>query len=310
MILVTGEALIDLLPREGAAGQPLLEPIPGGSPFNVALALGRLGQPVRFLCPLSRDAFGDRLAATLRESGVDLDGCRRTAALSTLGFVTLDPGTRSARYAFYTEGTAGCALTVDDLPEPLPEDVEAIHVGSFSLAVEPFGTAVETLVRERAGGRLVAYDPNLRPFLVPDRQRLMSRHRAIAARADLLKLSAEDLDWLHPGIPPEDAAADYLRGGTGLVVLTRGAEGAVGYTADRRIECAPPRVEVVDTVGAGDTFQAGLLTWLAEHGRLTRPGVARWSAEDLGKLLAFASEAAAVNCTRAGCQPPWRRELR
>lgn len=308
-VLVTGEALIDMLPREGPRGEALRLPVPGGSPFNVALALGRLGVPVRYLCPLSTDAFGDLLAATLRESGVQLDWSRRTPALSTLGFVTLDPTSRSARYAFYTDGTAGSALTVADLPDPLPTEVTAVHVGSFSLAVEPFGTAVETLVRDRVGDRLLAYDPNIRPFLVPDRERLLVRHRVIAARADLIKLSLEDLEWLHPGAAPGSVANAYLDAGASLVVVTRGADGAVGFIRGHHVECPPPPVEVVDTVGAGDTFQASLLTWLAEHQRLSRPGLAGVGPGELRALLEFASAAAALNCTRAGCQPPWRREL-
>lgn len=308
MILVTGEALIDLLPRD-VDGQSLLKPVPGGSPFNVALALGRLGVPVRFLCRMSRDAFGTRLVKTLEESGVGLEWCRRTEALSTLGFVTLNPETRGAEYAFYTQDTAGCSLAPADLPTPLPDVVEALHVGSFSLAIEPSGSTVERLVLEHARERLVSYDPNIRPFLVPDRDSFMVRHRAISARADIIKLSEEDLEWLHPGVPLDVVAAEYLAGWTELVVVTRAEDGAAAYTREHFVECEPSPVEVIDTVGAGDTFQAALLCWLREQGRLTRSGVAGLEYQDLEQMLEFAGRAAAVTCAREGCQPPWRKEL-
>lgn len=307
-ILVAGEALIDMLPRE-RDGEQVLKPVPGGSPFNVALALGRLGVPVGFLCRISRDAFGERLVETLREGGVGLEWCPRTDALSTLGFVTLDPGGHGARYAFYTRDTAGSALAPGDLPVPLPGAVAALHVGSFALAIEPFGTTVEALVGEHAGERVVSYDPNIRPFLIPDRERLLARHRAIAARADLIKMSEDDLEWLHPGMPVDVAASEYLEGRTGLVVVTRGGEGASLFSREHFVDCEPPEVTVVDTVGAGDTFQAALLCWLHEHGRLTRSGLAGLSYAELQSMADFAARAAASNCAREGCQPPWRREL-
>ncbi len=308
MILVTGEALIDMLPGT-LDGTPVLKPTPGGSPFNVALALGRLGVRVRFLCPFSDDAFGQRLAATLEASGVDLSVAPRTRALSTLGFVDLDPATRAARYAFYTENTAGCGLRREDLPLPLPDEVTALHVGSFSLAVEPFGTAVEALVSKHAGDRVVAFDPNVRPFLVPDRERFLMRYRRLLGRADLVKMSLEDFEWLHPGGSLESAVRTCHDAGVGLVVVTRGAEGATAYAAGLAVAVPPVPVTLVDTVGAGDTFQAAMLAWLTGQQRLDRRGVREWSEQDLRAMLGFAAQAAAVTCSRAGCNPPTRREL-
>lgn len=308
MILVVGEALIDMLPRE-VAGEPHLRPVPGGSPFNVAMALGRQEVPVRYLCRMSTDAFGELLSQTLADSGVDLAWCPRTALLSTLGFVSLDPQTKGARYAFYTENTAGCSLQTEDLPVPLPDQVTAIHIGSFSIAVEPFGATIETLIEQHAGKRCVSFDPNIRPFLIPDRDPFLARYQRLAARADLVKLSLEDLEWLYPGTPPEQVVEGLLAGGARLVVLTRGGEGALARTTRHQAETRLPDVEVVDTVGAGDTFQAALLAWLDSRKKLTRDGLDSLNPAELQSLLQFAAQAAAINCTRAGCNPPWRREL-
>lgn len=307
MILVAGEALIDLLPV-GDDRTPRLHPVPGGSPFNVALALGRLRQPVRFLCRFSTDACGLRQRRLLEASHVVLDGCPITEALSTLGWVTWDDTLQSARYAFYTEGTAGCALEVSDLPEPFPEAIRAVHVGSFSLAIEPFGTALETLV-QRASGRLVSLDPNIRPFLIPDREAFLGRYRRLLERADMVKLSLEDLEWLYPGAEPETVAREHLDRGVGLVVLTRGGEGSTAWTQQHRVSVPPPEVRVIDTVGAGDTFQAGLLAWLGERDRWRPDGVRDLVPSDLEAMLQFAAAAAAITCSRAGCDPPWIEEL-
>ncbi|MCC6231206.1 MAG: carbohydrate kinase [Verrucomicrobiales bacterium] len=309
MILVTGEALIDMLPGTTSAGETILKPTPGGSPFNVALALGRLGAQVRFLCPFSTDAFGCRLAATLEESGVDLSAAPRTRALSTLGFVDLDPKTKAARYAFYTDNTAGCGLRREDLPLPLASEITALNVGSFSLAVEPFGSAVETLVGDHAGDRLVALDPNVRTFLIGNRDRFLMRYLRLVGRADILKMSVEDLEWLHPRSTIEEASRAYRDAGVGLVVVTRGADGATAIAGDLVVSVGAEPVHVVDTVGAGDTFQAAMLVWLAERNRLSRPGVRSWTEPDLRSLLHFASKAAALTCARAGCQPPRRAEI-
>lgn len=308
MILVIGEALMDMLPRPVAGGEGRL-PVPGGSPFNVALALGRLGVPVRFLCRLSTDDFGERLAATLVESGVDLSWCPRTTDLTTLGFVTVDPRAGTNRYAFYTEGTAGCGLREEDLSALTWEAIEALHLGSFSLAVEPFGTAIEALLARKPERRAVFLDPNIRPFLIPNRERFLLRYLRVAGSATVIKMSLEDLEWLHPRSGAEETARAYLESGVRLVVVTRGAEGALAFNRRGAAEAPPRPVDVVDTVGAGDTFQAALITWLRERGCLDGEAIDGLTAEDLKALLGFAAEAAAINCSRAGCNPPRRSEL-
>lgn len=308
MILVAGEALIDMLPRSRGDEQWLL-PVPGGSPFNVARALGRLGTATRFLCRISLDAFGERLSRSLVESRVSIKDCPRTAALSTLGFVSFDPATQSARYAFYTDGTAGCGLAREDVPGSLSEEITAVHVGSFALAVEPCGSSIEQLVLDRSGERFVSFDPNIRPFLISDRASYLARYSRIAGRADLLKMSLEDLEWLHPGMSPEEVTRDYLGKGMKAVVLTRGKEGATATNRVGSAAVAAAPVTVVDTVGAGDCFQAALLRWLEERNALAGERLANLPPDDLRSMLAFATRAAGVNCTRAGCEPAWRHEI-
>ncbi len=317
-ILVAGEALIDLLPAGGGRGEGRgaspegrleFRAVPGGSPFNVAFALGRLGVPVRFVCPFSHDPFGELLFRTQQESGVDLSWAPRTSALSTLGFAAVDPVTGAARYSFYTEGTAGCGLRPEDVPQPLPEDVAALHVGSFSLAIDPFGSTVAGLVEREAGRRLISLDPNIRPFLLRDRASFWPRWERLLARASLVKLSEEDLAWLYPGGSAEAVLGELLDAGPELVVLTRGADGVVGRTRTLSVSVPACRVTLVDTVGAGDTFQAALLAGLRAQRRLAPGRLGDLSEADLKILLEFASRAAAVTCSRAGCNPPRLSEL-
>ena len=309
MILVAGESLIDLIPqRDGAA--LCYRASPGGSPFNVALALGRLGAPVKYLCPFSRDQFGELLKSALASSQVAVDLCPRTDQLTTLGFVSQLDTDGSARYAFYTEGTAGCGLQMADVPNPVPVEVSAIHVGSFAIDVEPFGTALEALIlHQEHDQRIVSVDPNVRPFLVRDPERYRNRLARFLGVANLIKLSEEDLEWLHPGLTPPRCCERYLTAGASLVVVTCGARGALLMNGRGRHHCPPERIEVVDTIGAGDTFQAALLAWLHREGCNSGEALDLLNESDLEALGTFAGRAAAINCSRAGCNPPWAVEL-
>src|SRR5437867_2536115 len=261
MVLISGEALIDMLPRPDQ-GKGTFLAVPGGSPFNVAMALGRLGVAVQFLGRISRDHFGEELAQTLQRSRVDISLCPRTDALSTLGFVTFDSESGNARYAFYTDGTAGCVLEPADLPTRLPADVECLHFGSFSLAVEPIGTTLEELLSKHGAGRAISVDPNIRPFLIRDPVHFKARLEHFLNSAHIIKVSLEDLEWIEPGLSPERYAARRLGRGARLVVVTRGAEGAMAFSQSASAEVPAEAVKVADTVGAGDSFQAALLRWL------------------------------------------------
>lgn len=309
MILVAGESLMDMIPQP--AGPELqYRACAGGSPFNVALALGRLGAPVGYLCPFSRDRFGELLKSTLERSRVQVDLCPRTDALTTLGFVSKMGPEGGARYAFYTGGTAGCGLQIADVPNPVAAGVSAIHVGSFSIDVEPFGSALETLIlRQEHDGRIISVDPNVRPFLIRNRERYQQRLARFLGAANMIKLSEEDLEWLHPGLTPPRCCERYVAAGASLVVVTCGSRGALLMNARGRHHCLPERIDVVDTIGAGDTFQAALLAWLHQQGCRTAEALAALDETDLRALGAFASRAAAINCSRPGCNPPWANEL-
>ncbi|GGD26465.1 carbohydrate kinase family protein [Sinisalibacter lacisalsi] len=300
MILCCGEALIDMLPRETAAGKPAFAPYPGGAVFNTAIALGRLGEQAGFFSGLSTDLFGQMLDKALTASGVDAGLARRSPRPTTLAFVTLTDG--HAQYAFYDENTAGRMLSPDDLPD-LPESVEALFFGGISLVGDPCGAAYEALMLREAGARVTMLDPNIRPGFITAEPRYRARIAAMLGAADIVKVSDEDLAWIGATIE------DLLAGGARLVCLTEGAKGVRAFWPGGESFVAAQRVEVVDTVGAGDTFNAGLLAGLARAGLLSKAGLAGLSAEALAPALELGVAAAAITVSRAGANPPWEHEL-
>lgn len=307
MFLVCGEALFDVF-IGGETDQALhLDARPGGSPFNVAIGLARLGQPVAFLSGLARDMLGERLARTLVREGVDTRPCPRFDAPTTLGMVELD-GQGVPRYAFYGNGAADRLLTAEDLPV-LDPGVQAIHLGSYATVVEPVATALETLVRRERDARLIAYDPNIRLNVEPSLPRWRARVDTLAGLAHLVKISDEDLHLLHGAADEAALAAGWLAAGAELVVVTRGAQGASAWNRQGRADVAAPRITTVDTVGAGDTFQAAMLVHLAETGRLDPAALGSMDEAALAGLLHFAARAAAITCSRRGADLPRRAEL-
>ena len=309
MILCCGEALIDMIPVVAEDGAEAYAPLPGGAVFNTAIALGRLGAPAGFCCGLSRDLFGRRLEAVLARAGVDTRLSPRCDRPTTLAFVTLVDG--QARYAFYDENTAMRMVTVADMPA-LTTDVEAAFFGGISLAVEPCGSAYEELFAGTvAAGRLTMIDPNIRPGFVADEPAYRRRLATMMSRADIVKLSDEDMGWLYPGME-EGRVVDRLfsAGETSLLLVTRGARGATCHIrGGARIDRPAPRVNVVDTVGAGDTFNAGFLAGLARADALGRERLAALDREELETCLTLAVTAAALTASRHGADPPWASDL-
>ena len=306
MILCCGEALIDMLPRTSTAGEPAFSPYAGGAVFNTAIALGRLGVPAGFFSGLSSDLFGIQLKEALAASHVDTAYAHVSPRPTTLAFVRLDDG--QATYTFYDENTAGRMLTGDDLPA-LGDDVEAMLFGAISLISEPAGSAYEELMSRERQSRVMMLDPNIRPNFIPDKARHLRRIRAMMAMADIVKLSDEDLDWFEGGGPHEDTIRSWLERGPKLIVVTHGSRGAVGYTKDHTVSVVPEKATVVDTVGAGDTFNAGLLASLHEQGLLSKAAVGELGAEAIRKALTLGAKAAGVTVSRAGANPPWRHEI-
>ena len=306
MILCAGEALIDMLPRESAAGERAFAPYPGGAVFNTAVALGRLGAEAGWFGGLSRDLFGTMLDEALAASNVSSAIALRSDRPTTLAFVELKDG--KAQYAFYDEGTAGRMFTPEDLPA-LPGSVDAVFFGGISLVSEPCGTAYEALMMREAQRRVVMIDPNVRPGFVTDETAYRGRIGRMLALADIVKVSDEDLDWLFGPGHVSDRAGELLALGPHAVFITEGGEGARAYTAEHEVRLHAEDVTVVDTVGAGDTFNAGVLAEFEKAGLLSKDALSRLSRGALEAALSLAVSAAAVTVSRAGANPPWAHEL-
>jgi fructokinase len=306
MILVSGEALMDFLPARSDVGEPAYLPRPGGSPYNVAVALARIGVPTGFAGWVSTDFFGDMLIANLRASGVSLDYLERREQPTTLAFASVDLA--EPAYAFYgTEADDRHWGLLVSLPTG---PVRAVHVGSLALVREPAAAAYEGLIgRARARGVAVSLDPNIRPEHITDADGHRARLQRLAALADVVKLSRADLAWIAPGVSEADYAAGLLAAGTSLVVVTVGGAGAAAYGRAVAARCPAEPVQLVDTVGAGDAFMAGLLAGLWEANRLDPAAIRELPEPELGRALRLAARVAALTCTRRGADPPWRREL-
>lgn len=306
MILCAGEALIDMLPRQSDEGEDAFAPYPGGAVFNTAIALGRLGAPSGFFTGLSTDLFGQRLEAALTASHVDASLAARSDRPTTLAFVTLNDG--HASYAFYDENTAGRMLSEADLPT-IPPDVRALFFGGISLPVEPCGATYEALCLREAPNRVIMIDPNIRQSFIRDEARYRDRLSRMIAAADIVKVSDEDLAWV-AGHDDTDRSANEMRDtGPSLVCVTRGGDGVSGYATNGRIDQPSHRVEVVDTVGAGDTFNAGFLAALHDAGALSKDRVRTLDEATIRAALDLGARAAAVTVSRAGANPPTREEL-
>jgi fructokinase len=306
MILSCGEALIDMLPRNLEDGSSVFLPVAGGAVFNTAIALGRLGETAGFLSGVSTDFLGSILEGALRESNVDASLLVRSDRPTTLAFVRLRDG--HAEYAFYDENTAGRMLQPAQLPQ-IPADVQAMHFGAISLIGEPCGSAYEALALREAASCVISLDPNVRAGFVRDEAVYRARLNRMIAVADIIKVSDEDLAWLAPGKSFEDVAQDWLSGATELAVMTRGARGAVAVTRAGRAEVDGVPVTVADTVGAGDTFNAGLLAGLRRAGLLDKKSLHTLDPDQLKPALELAARAAAITVSRTGANPPWAHEI-
>lgn len=307
MFLVCGEALMDVFAEQETSSGVVLDARVGGSPFNVAIGLARLGQPVAFFGGLSKGFLGDRLRKALTAEHVDIGYCPLVDAPTTLGLVGL-AADGSASYAFYGTGCADRMVTADDLPD-LGDDIRALHFGSYATVVEPVASAQRLLVERERGRRLIAYDPNLRLNVEPNLERWKEMTTWMASRAHVIKVSSEDLHLAFPGVAIHEVAAGWLRSGCRLVIVTKGGSGVAGFTDAAEIEVDARPVDVVDTVGAGYTFQAALLTWLSEHALLSIEAVGSLDGDQLRLALEFASTAASITCTRRGADLPRRVEV-
>jgi fructokinase len=302
MFVVIGEALVDLV---GQRGSRTMVAHPGGSPANVALGLARLGDPVTLMTHLGRDAFGDMISTHLQASGVRVDGGPAAGAKTSLAVATLAAGIAS--YDFRIEWDIG------EL-DPLPVETRCLHTGSLATVLEPGRAAVEDLMaREHERARVtISYDPNVRPALLGTPEQARPQIERLVALSDVVKVSDEDLHWLHPGRADEDVAREWLSLGPALVVVTRGGNGVFAVTSGLEVRRPATQVDLVDTVGAGDSFTSGLLDGLRRAdliGGQRREALAAIDESSLVSVLDAASLIAAITCSRPGADPPTLAEV-
>ncbi len=295
-VLVVGEALVDVVPDRNGHPQDL----PGGSPANVAITLGRLGRDVRLVTLLGDDARGAMVRAWLEASGVAVLARPTASGRTSSAAVTLDDS-GAATYDFDLD------WHLDDVPD---DGCDVLHVGSIATVLEPGADAVLAAVRAHRGGALISLDPNARPAITPDRTDPVRRVEELVSLADVVKVSDEDLHWLHPDDDPVQTATRWAGAGPGLVVVTRGGDGAVAVRPDgTTLEVPGVPVVVADTVGAGDTFSGVLIDALLGLGVRSAEALRALSDRDVLDAVTTAAIGAAVNVSRPGANPPSRAEL-
>lgn len=308
MIISCGEALIDFLPvkDQGTGGYKAVN---GGSLFNVALSMARLGHETGFLGKISTDFFGDQLVEALESNGVDLSLLQRSDQPSTLAFVSNTDAGSEPQYAFYCENAADRNMCEADLPEHLSDVVEALHFGSFSMGVDPIALTHEALMKREYSNRVISFDPNIRPTIIGGRETYLPRFERLLKLSHIVKISKADLEWLYPEGDSETLCKSWLDYGVQLVVLTDGARGAQAWTAAGMVKVDAVDINVADTVGAGDSFMGGLLVALSEEGVLDQSKLSQMTMAQLQHIMSFATNVAAMTCQKAGADAPFRQEL-
>ena len=309
MILCCGEALIDFMPLKKADSQIFYKPCPGGSSLNTAVALGRLNHEVGMLTGISNDLFGKQLIAHLEESNVDCSLVIRSNLDTSLAFVSAESLEGNAEYAFYAKETADRSIFLENLPKSLPDNIEVLEFGSISLVMEPSASSYEHLMVRESKKRLISLDPNIRPDFIPNALVFQKRFDSWLDHVDLLKLSDADLKWLYPNSSIDDVVSHFLSKKVQAVFLTMGENGAWAYTKNHQIFAKTPSVSVKDTVGAGDSFHAGLLCKLAKMNRLKLGQLKEIKEPELQAVLHFAIKVAALTCTNIGASPPKINEI-
>jgi len=292
-IWVCGEVLIDILPTG---------PVVGGGPANTAKALARLGHDVHFIDGISSDAYGQAARTELLRDGVNLDLALASDKPTCTATVTLDSA-GGASYEFLIDGTATFDFHSSWLPDPYRFQPQVLHIGTLVTVIEPGASALYDWAMQVAEFAPIVFDPNIRPSVQSDRDLYEAAVEKWAALSAVIKVSDDDLAWLFPEVSIDDVANRWINDGVFLVVVTRGANGIVGFTEDGRVEVPGVKVDVVDTVGAGDTVGAIVVEAMIEHGLIELRG------DRLHEVLSRAAHAAAITCSRQGAEPPYKHEL-
>jgi fructokinase len=307
MLLSCGDALIDFLPVQSADGRDAAVPVVGGSCLNIAVGMARLGARAGFAGGISTDLFGRMIADHAFASQVELRYATRSEHQTTLAFVRHVGG--EPHYAFYDEATASRNWIYHRGSIPF-DQIEAIHVGSTTLAND-YGAAQALAMVEDAGGSVtISFDPNCRPNLVRHKARYVDQMNAFAGAADIVRMSDVDFEFLYGGSDYAGKAKSLIEAGASLVVVTRGIKGAQAWHREADVvEVQAPTIDIVDTIGAGDSFQAALLFALRAIGRIGTEALAQMNSEELFRALSFASSCAAFTCGRAGADPPRQTDV-
>jgi fructokinase len=307
MLLSCGDALVDFLPIKSVDGRDAAVPVAGGSCLNIAVGIARLGAPAGFVGGISTDLFGRMIADHALTSGVELRYATRSEHQTTLAFVRHIGG--EPHYAFYDEATASRSWTHRRGSIPFA-DIEAIHVGSTTLANDEGAVQALAIIEDAGKTTAVSFDPNCRPNLVRHKARYVEQMNAFSASANIVRMSDVDFEFLYGGRDYGERAKSLIAAGTSLVVITRGIKGAQAWHREAGlVEIQAPAIDVVDTIGAGDSFQAALLFALRAIGRIKIGPLAQLNADELGRALSFASICAAFTCGRAGADPPRQSDV-
>ncbi|APG13353.1 carbohydrate kinase [Bradyrhizobium japonicum] len=307
MLIACGDALIDFVPTRNTEGREAVMPAVGGSCLNVAIGMARLGVPTGFVGGVSTDMFGRMIADHATASNVELGMATRSDRQTTLAFVRIVAG--ESHYAFYDAETATRNWTYRRGTIPFAT-VEVIHVGSTTLVNDQGAAETKALIADARASSTISFDPNCRPNLVKNKPAYLARMAEFAGQADLIKMSDVDFAYLFGEEPYQQRANALLGQGTSLVVITRGNNGAIAWHAGAgQIEVQAPKVEIADTIGAGDSFQAALLFALHKQGRISRQQLKDIGTDELRRALSFAANCAGLTCTRPGADPPWSHEV-
>ena len=309
MILCCGEALIDMIPEHTNSGRMGYVPHSGGAIYNTSIALGRLGCETALLSGISTDLFGEQLMADMKASGVDSRFVIRSERPSTLAFVQIKQG--HAQYSFFDENSAGRMLKPDDLPNSVAI-VSALYFGGISIACEPGADTFLKFAESYSQNLTMMLDPNIRPSFIQDEDRFRSRLYKMIRLADIVKVSDEDLNWLIKGAHSLEEKAQQLKSyGPKIVILTRGSAGATAWlSGSRSVSVDSIKTDVVDTVGAGDTFNAGVMASLSDAGWLTKMQIKNITSDAIEAAMRFGARVAAATVSRAGANPPWRSDFK
>jgi fructokinase len=307
MLLSCGDALVDFLPVKAVDGRDAAVPVVGGSCLNIAVGMARLGAPAGFVGGISTDLFGRIIADHALTSQVDLRYAVRSDHQTTLAFVRTVAG--EPQYAFYDEATASRNWTYR--PGSIPfDEIEAIHVGSTTIANEKGAAQALAMIEDAAGSTTISFDPNCRPNLVKHKASYVDQMDVFAAAADIVRMSDADFEFLYGGSDYGEKAKSFVAAGASLVVVTRGIKGAQAWHRKAGlVEVQAPTIDVVDTIGAGDSFQAALLFALRAIGRIKTGPLAQLDADELRRALSFAATCAAFTCGRAGADPPHQSDV-